>query len=1676
MKTFVPSSGFEDWELLKYAVPVVFNSSTNSSFSCVCKSGPYFQFHNSIVQSRRNCNSFDALFSRSKNILQPMLQLVNVDLETDQMDIEHSLGLRLFDAIVHLVALSSTTLHNHFGSLADVSIDIDLSVQSGMNASIQSEGLFVGRAEEVAKFNRCIQPVFRCDDLAYQGSLVLVHGIPGVGKSRLAKQQFELLQRHATGKNKVFCYAIQGRGSESVRNGLFKMGLALSHELQISTDICIDDTHICIYDLLPKLRDFLTMERFVILADDADMDAFTELLKYVPKSCKPCSLILTSQFGNDIIKHILLQIRQGTFPFKFCMHSDANIKLDIFKNQTSLELVGRTCLGLQYEEFRRLLDLEEKGVQRDAHDKKDQKFEFMWSLRNWLFDVLESDCANLPIAVQIFSLWYEQEALHYRSDPFYTKARWNVAVREEIIEDEALSGNRGIKATVRLAMHTLAGRYPQQLEACRQLLGLLSLCPPKTPWSLFDGGIWQDGNGTKKSLSTLLVRGARVEVTGKPLKFVCPIGERCKIMRLASGRVSVVPKIAFITSDLMVAGKVRLQCEDGKCASIPIEDLEFEPHIVGKLHSGRAWRVASHVRQRDCFMLEFAMPLSAVGIKFTINKPGDHNLHQQQAVLMSHYVLDVRDVNPKSQPTISVRLCHAATQAKFDKMRYSQLQAEGWIADFSLREKEQMDFVPPGGILSRKQSPQKIRRQKHLAKSLQELQLVRQKSIAATALLHAVAETSAFVEQQPIADCTGIFIHGATGPYAPDINGVFIPVREKNESGERISYIKWGDDSMCIEHLSGFWQVKRAINKGIDDSYAVVTGESALEDCVSQVWRVWDGNEFKDQPRVKILTEAEMEGLVSTHEIANDNSKATDIFIHGATGPYAPDINGFFIPVREKNERGERISYIKWGDDSMCIEHLSGMWQVKNVKDQPNSGEATFFAHVIGDCALEDCVTRVWRVWGGNEFTDQPCVTMLTGAEAKQKISIFFPEFQLELQHAQLPPEVCIVDRRIFRHPDVELNAVDSPIQPIGRVFAYHPANPLKTDTDNDIVSVIFGCDTGHMSVLKPGAILKRFKACHVCVRPALDILPALQCPIGLCQVADALCTTGLVQVDYIARTFSIHQALQKAIVRCLNLNLHGEHMVSVLQARFGEHGDHDFNVDSRLFGVMQEILHTANDVVCNMRIKGLPESRPFWCCGMFLYLRKISLIVHGAFGGSSIRYSVESQETGLQSQLLRQARVSLVGDMVYAHLLQNGCTSEESCMPLNDLLNQVPYVQDYCYDVDGLKDVCFDLCSHAYLSVIDLPDRLIPIPNAEELYAEQLHNLQEQITLSRGLSRKLFKQIPKPEKKEFTSVSDGKVWARPRDSDIVLQWQTDENWRFQLLRWNFPPQIKMTLEHHTKRFKELLHAYDTQDDDSRRWEVAVALGNQYVFAANMNKNDVYKIFSLRSIMLYKRALRMHLDTLGEQHSHTAQTIYLMGTAYLSCGKYHESIVLQEWAIRLRQMVLGDHCDTAKSLSRIGNSFEHQEQYENAISPYRRALDICGRLFGPDMKHPFCAQIIMRLSRTYHFLGLNPPLYYKTELKEAHYAESDRLSELGMQILQETLGDCSNEYQRWEEHTQEWQREREYFDSDSFGESTPDLLDAKGSECAVSSPSVLMPLLNKGSRSQDRSDWRWKRR
>ena len=129
-----------------------------------------------------------------------------------------------------------------------------------------------------------------------------------------------------------------------------------------------------------------------------------------------------------------------------------------------------------------------------------------------------------------------------------------------------------------------------------------------------------------------------------------------------------------------------------------------------------------------------------------------------------------------------------------------------------------------------------------------------------------VVETAAAAIIKENAKSADIFISGFEGRHHV-IDGLYSPTQETGQDG-RVVYRKsgeCGDEALCIEHFEGRWRVKNQSDRGSVACFAYVEGGCAFEDCRSRIWKVVEGEDFVDQPGVKVVTGDEAKSMASSH-------------------------------------------------------------------------------------------------------------------------------------------------------------------------------------------------------------------------------------------------------------------------------------------------------------------------------------------------------------------------------------------------------------------------------------------------------------------------------------------------------------------------------------------------------------------------------------------------------------------------------------------------------------------------------------------------------------------------------------------------------------------------------------------------------------------------------------------
>jgi tetratricopeptide (TPR) repeat protein len=141
----------------------------------------------------------------------------------------------------------------------------------------------------------------------------------------------------------------------------------------------------------------------------------------------------------------------------------------------------------------------------------------------------------------------------------------------------------------------------------------------------------------------------------------------------------------------------------------------------------------------------------------------------------------------------------------------------------------------------------------------------------------------------------------------------------------------------------------------------------------------------------------------------------------------------------------------------------------------------------------------------------------------------------------------------------------------------------------------------------RPGAEVLRFRREDVEGVRAEGVVADVK--DSLCEVAAAVGSSGLVEVDKTTRTLGMHQLLQQAVRAELG-DAHDDAMAALLEARCGCMGDAD-DGDERMYGVMREVVGAAGHVVG--RMKAAAGGRAAWACSMRLRVLETARTVLGA-------------------------------------------------------------------------------------------------------------------------------------------------------------------------------------------------------------------------------------------------------------------------------------------------------------------------------------------------------------------------------------------------------------------------------------------------------------------------------
>ena len=140
---------------------------------------------------------------------------------------------------------------------------------------------------------------------------------------------------------------------------------------------------------------------------------------------------------------------------------------------------------------------------------------------------------------------------------------------------------------------------------------------------------------------------------------------------------------------------------------------------------------------------------------------------------------------------------------------------------------------------------------------------------------------------------------------------------------------------------------------------------------------------------------------------------------------------------------------------------------------------------------------------------------------------------------------------------------------------------------------------------------------------------------------------------------------------------------------------------------------------------------------------------------------------------------------------------------------------------------------------------------------------------------------------------------------------------------------------------------------------------------------------------LYKRALGIREQQLGEEHPKAAESLDNLAELYRAQGKYEEAEPLYKRALGIKEQQLGgEHLSTARSLNNLALLYYGQGRYEEAEPLLKRALEIYEQQLGGE--HPATAKSLNNLAGLYRAQG--------------KYEEAEPLLKRALGIREQQLG------------------------------------------------------------------------
>jgi tetratricopeptide (TPR) repeat protein len=451
----------------------------------------------------------------------------------------------------------------------------------------------------------------------------------------------------------------------------------------------------------------------------------------------------------------------------------------------------------------------------------------------------------------------------------------------------------------------------------------------------------------------------------------------------------------------------------------------------------------------------------------------------------------------------------------------------------------------------------------------------------------------------------------------------------------------------------------------------------------------------------------------------------------------------------------------------------------------------------------------------------------------------------------------------------------------------------VMTGDGNGGLKAVPAFASGVLTKLRPGAEVMRFKQEDVKGARAEGVLEDVTDALG--DVAAALGSSGLVEVEEGSRLFGMHQLLQQA-VRAVLGDTHDDAMAALLEVRCGCMGDED-RFDHRMYGVMREVVGAAGHVVG--RMKAAAAERAVWVCGMRVRVLQFARTVigwqsldvhlfHDALEADLRHVAAECRAMRWWSRVMQGNELSY---QAYIYEIEAAATSAADAAAGWDCraaLGRAQQTAGYGFLADGRYDRAIELFQRAL--------------RIQEATLGEMHADTAQTIRSMGTSYSYKGQLDRAIELFQRALRIQQATLGEMHCDTALT----------ISSMGTSYSKKGQLDRAIELFQRALRIQEATLGEMHA-DTAQTISNMGTCYSDKGQQD-------RAIELFERALRIQQATLGEMHAGTAVTICSMGASYAEKGQFDRATAETERALRICRSVLGpNHPQTLQTKENLAN-------------------------------------------------------------------------------------------------------------------------------------------------------------